>query len=102
ELTVNRVLENACRALLADPVQVAYDARPFDRSAETGFDASGIGPRGVALEKTLGELFDLSHEYRGHAAEHRRILHGQLVERRCRRPVTYFMLKIPHSHTGFQ
>jgi hypothetical protein len=55
---------------------------------------------GLALEKTLRELFDLSHEYRDHAAEHRRIFHGHLVDATCRQPVTYFMLNIPHSHKG--
>src|SRR5262249_21910866 len=89
ELTVNRVLEKACRALLADPVKVAYYARGFDRSAETGFSSSGVGPRGEgerpawaptppSREKPRRELFDLSHEYGDHAAEHRRIFHGQL------------------------
>jgi hypothetical protein len=73
ELTVNRGLEIACRALLADPVKVAYYARAFDGSAETGFYTSGARPRG---QKTRRELFDLSHDYRDHAAEHRRIFHG--------------------------
>jgi hypothetical protein len=54
------------------------------------------------LEKNLRELFYLSREYRDHAAEHRRIFHGQLVDRRQGRPVTYFMLNIPHSHAGFK
>jgi hypothetical protein len=56
----------------------------------------------LALEKTLRELFYLSHEYRDHAADHRRIFHGHLVETRRRKLVTYFMLNIPHSHAGFK
>src|SRR5262249_10040557 len=56
---------------------------------------------GLALEKTLQELFYLSHEYRDHAAEHRRIFHDQLVDTGQRKPLTYFMLNIPHSHAGF-
>jgi hypothetical protein len=58
--------------------------------------------KGLALEKTLRELFYLSHEYRDHAADHRRVFHGHVVETTSRKPVTYFMLNIPHSHAGFK
>jgi hypothetical protein len=133
EAEINGVLHDSCRKLLADPVKVAHYAGAFDRSAETGFYTSDVGPRGkgetpawapnpaymesleeiwepvaslleskgLALEKTLRELFYRSHEYRDHAADHRRIFHGHLIDAGRRRPVTYFMLNIPHSHAGF-
>jgi hypothetical protein len=58
--------------------------------------------KGLALEKSLRELFYLSHEYKDHAADHRRVFHGHILDRTSRKPVTYFMLNIPHSHSGFK
>jgi hypothetical protein len=57
---------------------------------------------GLGLEKTLRELFYLSHEYKDQDQDHRRVFHGQLVDRARGIPVTYFMINIPHSHAGFQ
>jgi hypothetical protein len=57
---------------------------------------------GLTLEKTLRELFFQSREYRDRAADHRRVFVGQMVESESGRPVTCFMLNIPHSHDGFR
>jgi hypothetical protein len=57
---------------------------------------------GLALEKTLRELFYLSHEYKDHDEDHRRVFHGQLVDVARGIPVTYFLMNIPHSHSGFR
>jgi len=57
---------------------------------------------GLALEKTLRELFYLSHEYKDRKQDHRRVFHGQFVDIERGVPVTYFMMSIPHSHDGFR
>lgn len=56
---------------------------------------------GLTLEKPLRELFYQSHEYKDKKSDHRRVFHGQLVDMENRKPVTYFMINIPHSHTHF-
>ena len=61
-----------------------------------------LSDHGLRLEKTLRELFFLSVEYKDRAADHRRVFHGQLVNADTGKPVTYFMLNIPHSHGGFK
>ena len=57
---------------------------------------------GMGLEKSLRELFYLSHEYKDQDLDHRRVFHGQLIDTTRGVPVTYFMINIPHSHDGFQ
>ncbi len=61
-----------------------------------------LAESGLTLEKTLRELFYLSHEYMDQTADHRRVFHGQLIDVERGKPVTYFMLSIPHSHAGFR
>lgn len=58
--------------------------------------------RGLALEKTLRELFFTSHEYHDRVNDHRRVFHGQLLEKESGIPRTFFMLTVPHSHDGFR
>jgi hypothetical protein len=57
---------------------------------------------GLGLEKSLRDLFYLSHEYKDQDQDHRRVFHGQLIDIARGTPVTYFMINIPHSHAGFQ
>jgi hypothetical protein len=57
---------------------------------------------GLGLEKSLRDLFYLSHEYKDQDQDHRRVFHGQLIDIARGIPVTYFMINIPHSHAGFQ
>jgi hypothetical protein len=57
---------------------------------------------GIRLEKSLRELFYLSHEYKDQDQDHRRVFHGHFVDLTLGLPVTYFMINIPHSHGGFQ
>lgn len=57
---------------------------------------------GLTLEKSLRDLFFLSHEYRDRDTDHRRVFHGQLVDAERGVPVSYFLLSIPHSHEDFR
>lgn len=57
---------------------------------------------GLQLEKSLRELFFLSHEYEDSGECHRRVFHGQVVDGERRSPVTYFMMVVPHSHARFE
>lgn len=58
--------------------------------------------RGLALESPLRELFFTSHEYHDRVNDHRRVFHGQVVDKVSGIPRTFFMLTVPHSHDGFR
>jgi hypothetical protein len=67
-------------------------------------DGSGkaeLERRGLTLERPLEELFYDSHEYEDTELSHRRVFQGHLVDIASRRPVTFFMLTVPHSHERF-
>jgi hypothetical protein len=64
--------------------------------------AECLDRRGLALDKSLRELFFTSHEYHDRENDHRRVFHGHLVERETGVPRTFFMLTVPHSHDGFR
>lgn len=71
-------------------------------------EALWIGPQrilkaaGLDLEKNLRQLFYESVEYKDYDHDHRRVFYGQLVDTTDRRPVTFFILNVPHSHEGFK
>src|SRR5262249_23272582 len=57
--------------------------------------------RGLTLERSLEDLFYESHEYEDTEFNHRRVFQGHLVEIESGRPVTFFMLTVPHSPDRF-
>jgi hypothetical protein len=68
---------------------------------DDGSSRAELARRGLALERTLEELFYDSHEYEDTTLNHRRVFQGHLVEIESAKPVTFFMLTIPHSHECF-
>ncbi len=73
---------------------LAHEAmwEPVDRYLETV---------GWTLDRSFRELFASSREYEDTATEHRRVFFGQFLDPDGR-PVTAFMLTVPHSHAGFR
>lgn len=64
--------------------------------------ATPAGRSWAGLEKSLRELFYLSHEYEDNVDCHRRVFHGHVVHGELATPITYFMMTVPHSHTRFE
>jgi hypothetical protein len=56
----------------------------------------------LKLERTLYELFFDSREYEDTEHVHRRVFSGHIVDDASGRPVTFFMLTVPHSHERFE
>jgi len=56
---------------------------------------------GLRMQGTFRDLFRFSREYRDTETEHRRVFWGQL-ETAQGRPLTAFMLTVPHSHECFR
>jgi hypothetical protein len=61
-----------------------------------------LGSRGLALERSLYELFFVSREYEDTENHHRRVFNGHVLDVRSGRPLTFFMLTVPHSHERFE
>ncbi len=57
---------------------------------------------GVVLERSLYDLFFDSREYEDTEHNHRRVFSGQILEADGGRPLTFFMLTVPHSHERFE
>jgi len=57
---------------------------------------------GLKLEKTLKELFYESREYKDYTTTHRRVFFGQILSISTSKPVTMFLLSVPHSHKCFE
>jgi len=61
-----------------------------------------LARHGLVLEKSLRDLFYESREYKDQRLDHRRVFHGQLMDKKNGVAVTYFMMSIPHSHETFR
>lgn len=57
---------------------------------------------GLEPDSPIREQFDSSREYKDSPASHRRVFIGQLVSRISGKPVTLYVLTVPHSHDRFE
>jgi hypothetical protein len=131
EARVNEILRRQWNELSSNPATQAYYRAIFDRTVEEGFysdpnrasgEGSGSGPNEAYLlshekmweavdgylkamhlkvDGTFRELFFSSREYEDSETEHRRVFCGHLCNFEGR-PVTAFMLTVPHSHRSFR
>ncbi len=131
EKKINSILENEFVALANDSARLAHYSSLFDRRSEDGFYRTLEGPRGLGEQPTwhpneaymqsieamwqpvgallnehglrasqsLRESFPSTREYQDFPAVHRRVFIGQFVQNE--KPITLFMLTVPHSHEKF-
>ena len=69
---------------------------------EDGSCSHLLASRELALERSLYELFFVSREYEDSENHHRRVFNGHVLDARSGRPLTFFMLTVPHSHERFE
>jgi hypothetical protein len=90
--------------------QPTWEPNPaYMKSLEAIWDGEQAGSaqqlfseRGLALERPLYDMFFDSHEYEDSERNHRRVFHGHILQAPEGRPLTFFMLTVPHSHQQFE
>jgi hypothetical protein len=93
--------------------QPTWEPNPaYIRSLEAMWDATEgddwgsseelLASHGLKLERSLYELFFDSREYEDTEHVHRRVFFGHIVQSEDDKPVTFFMLTVPHSHERFE